>query len=120
MDPIMSDENQACPKCTSPYGYKDGQQWICPECFHEWSLESKIEEEIQETAQFLDVNGVQLQNGDSVTVIKDLKAGGSTIKSGTKVKNIRLLDDPVNGHDISCKIDGMGSMYLKCSVVKKA
>jgi protein PhnA len=116
----MSDGNQTCPKCESPYGYQDGLQWVCPECFHEWTLTSAVEEQEEVTAQFLDANGVQLQNGDSVTVIKDLKAGSATIKSGTKVKNIRLLDEPVNGHDISCKIDGIGSMYLKCSVVKKA
>lgn len=113
----MSDENQTCPKCQSPYGYTDGQMWICPECFNEWTLE---ETSTQEAPKFLDVNGNQLQDGDSVTVVKDLKAGGTTIKSGTKVKKIRLLDDPVDGHDISCKIDGIGSMYLKCSVVKKA
>jgi protein PhnA len=113
-------ENQNCPKCNSPYGYQDGLQWACPECFHEWNLEVAIEEQIEEASQFMDANGIQLQNGDSVTVIKDLKAGSSTIKSGTKVKNIRLLDEPVNGHDIACKIDGIGSMYLKCSVVKKA
>lgn len=118
----MSEENQPCPKCESPYSYQDGMQWVCPECFHEWSIsasESEVETE-EVTSQFLDANGVQLQNGDSVTVVKDLKAGGTTIKSGTKVKGIRLLDEPVNGHDISCKIDGIGSMYLKCSVVKKA
>ena len=111
-------DSQTCPKCTSPYGYPDGSIWICPECFHEWSLDSSVEEE--ETAKFLDSNGAQLQNGDSVTVIRDLKAGKTTIKTGTKVKNIKLLDEPVNDHDISCKIDGHGSMYLKCSVVKKA
>jgi protein PhnA len=114
----MSDESQTCPNCSSPYGYPDGNLWVCPECFHEWSLEANAETEA--TAKFVDVNGAELKDGDSVTVIKDLKAGKSTIKSGTKVKNIRLLDDPVNGHDISCKIDGHGSMYLKCSVVKKA
>lgn len=113
----MSDENQKCPKCDSPYGYPDGQLWVCPECFHEWSLDEVAAES---GPQFVDVNGVELQNGDSVIVAKDLKAGKSTIKSGTKVKNIRLLDEPVNGHDISCKIDGHGSMYLKCSVVRKA
>ena len=117
----MTDESQTCPKCSSPYGYPDGQLWICPECFHEWSLETPTaEDQVSETPQFLDVNGVQLQNGDSVIVAKDLKAGSDTIKSGTKVKSIRLLDTPVNGHDISCKIDGHGSMYLKCSVVRKA
>lgn len=114
----MSDESQACPKCESPYGYPDGQLWVCPECFHEWSLEASAEEEVA-APKFLDANGNQLQEGDSVTVIKDLKAGKATIKSGTKVKNIRLLDEPVNDHDISCKVDGHGAMYLKCSVVKK-
>lgn len=78
------------------------------------------DENDEQAAPFLDANGVQLQTGDSVTVIKDLKVGKAVIKSGTKVRNIRLLDEPVNDHDISCKIDGHGSMYLKCSVVKKA
>lgn len=114
----MTEENQTCPKCSSPYAYNDGQLWICPECFNEWSLDASSEED--STPQFVDVNGAQLQNGDSVTVVKDLKAGKGTIKSGTKVKNIRLLEEPVNGHDIACKVDGHGSMYLKCSVVKKA
>lgn len=113
----MTDESQTCPKCSSEYGYPDGQLWICPECFHEWSLDAPNEED---TPQFVDVNGAVLQDGDSVTVVKDLKAGKATIKVGTKAKNIRLLDDPVNGHDIACKVDGHGSMYLKCSVVKKA
>jgi protein PhnA len=115
----MSDESQECPKCNSPYGYPDGQLWVCPECFHEWSL-GVTTDEITVEAKFLDSNGNQLQDGDSVTVIRDLKAGKGTIKSGTKVKNIRLLDEPVNDHDISCKVDGHGAMYLKCSVVKKA
>jgi protein PhnA len=116
----MSDTNdsQPCPKCNSPYGYPDANLWVCPECFHEWSLDAAEDSEGAE-ANFIDANGNQLQDGDSVTVIKDLKAGKGTIKSGTKVKNIRLLDDPVNGHDIACKVDGHGSMYLKCSVVKK-
>lgn len=114
----MSDDTQTCPKCNSPYGYTDGQMWICPECFNEWTLEEQIE--ATDIPKFLDANGNQLQDGDAVTVVKDLKAGGTTIKTGTKVKKIRLLDDPVDGHDISCKIDGIGSVYLKCSVVKKA
>jgi protein PhnA len=116
----MTDENQTCPKCDSPYGYKDGGLWVCPECFHEWSTDVQTSNDEDVTQKFLDVNGVELHDGDSVVVAKDLKAGGSTIKSGTKVRNIKLLDSPVNGHDISCKIDGMGSMYLKCSVVRKA
>lgn len=115
----MSDDSQACPKCQSPYGYLDRGLWVCPECAHEWVLETAAEI-IETTAlKFLDANGVQLQSGDTVRTIKDLKVGGETLKSGTKVKNIRLLDDEVDGHDISCKIDGFGSMYLKCSVVKK-
>lgn len=111
----MSNESQSCPKCQSPYGYLDGNLWVCPECFHEWSLDAT-----EEGQKFVDINGNELQDGDSVTVAKDLKAGKGTIKTGTKVKNIRLLDEPVNGHDISCKVDGHGAMYLKCSVVKKA
>jgi len=115
----MTNETQECPKCNSPYGYPDGSLWVCPECFHEWSLDTQGEEE-QAEAGFVDANGNLLQDGDSVTTIKDLKAGKGTIKAGTKVKNIKLLDTPVNGHDISCKVDGHGAMYLKCSVVKKA
>ncbi len=114
----MSDDSQPCPKCDSPYGYQDQLLWVCPECAHEWSLELADEE--ADAPQFVDVNGVELQNGDSVTVVKDLKLGKQTLKSGTKVKGIRLLEDPVNDHDISCKIDGHGSVYLKCSVVKKS
>jgi len=116
----MSDESQTCPKCNSPYGYQDQHLWICPECAHEWTLEADSEElEDSGTVGFVDANGVALSSGDTVRTIKDLKVGKSTLRSGTKVKNIRLLDEPVNGHDISCKVDGFGSMYLKCSVVKK-
>lgn len=119
----MSEENNQCPKCNSSYSYQDGPLWICPECFHEWTLESEsIMVGTSETAKakFLDANGVQLQTGDTVIVAKDLKLGSGTLKSGTKVKNIRLLDEPEDDHDISCKIPGFGSLYLKCSVVKKA
>lgn len=117
---LMTNESQTCPNCNSLYGYQDAGLWICPECFHEWSLEEKLEESatVNENS-FLDSNGVQLQDGDSVSTIKDLKAGKETIKAGTKVKNIKLLDEPVNDHDISCKVPGFGSLYLKCSVVKK-
>lgn len=118
----MSDESQACPKCQSPYGYQDRGLWICPECAHEWTLEvASIEavEEVKAVAKFLDANGIELKDGDTVRVVKDLKVGGDTIKSGTKVRGIRLLDDPVDGHDISCKVDGHGSVFLKCSVVRK-
>ncbi len=115
----MSDQEQTCPKCQSPYGYQDQNLWVCPECSHEWSLEAAGEVLEIKKPNFLDANGVQLQSGDTVRVVKDLKVGGDTIKSGTKVKSIRLLDDPIDGHDISCKIDGYGSVYLKCSVVRK-
>lgn len=111
----MSEDSKTCPKCSSPYAYPEMNLWICPECSHEWN------DNIQEAVHlFKDANGIELQNGDSVSVIKELKLKGSQkIKSGTKVKNIRLLDDPVDGHDISCKIDGIGAVYLKCSIVKK-
>lgn len=115
----MSDESQTCPKCHSPYGYKDQNFWVCPECAHEWSVTIEASAEVKEVEKFLDANGVKLQTGDTVRTVKDLKMGGDTLKSGTKVKNIRLLDDPIDGHDISCKIDGHGSVYLKCSVVRK-
>ncbi len=126
----MSEENQNCPKCQSPHGYKEINIWICPECFNEWSLQESCQEsphesphlsaaKKEEASSFLDANGVPLQNGDTVAIIKDLKIGKETIGSGTKAKNIRLLDEPVDGHDISCKIPEYGSIYLKCSVVKK-
>ena len=116
----MSDDAQTCPKCTSPYGYQDGALWVCPECAHEWSLEATaVEETVASGPSFKDANGVVLQDGDTVRVVKDLKVGADTLKSGTKVKGIRLLDEPVNGHDISCRVEGFGSIYLKCSVVRK-
>lgn len=114
----MSEDSQNCPKCKSPYGYKDANLWVCPECFHEWSTDI-LEEEENPQSLFLDANGVELKDGDQVATVKDLKLGKSTLKSGTKVKNIKLLSEPVNGHDISCKISGHGQLYLKCSVVKK-
>lgn len=115
----MENESQICPQCNSPYSYPDGELFVCPECFNEWSVTAQTSSEANEN-QFKDVNGVVLKDGDTVITAKDLKAGKNTIKSGTKVKNIRLLEEPVNGHDIACKIDGHGQMYLKCSVVKKA
>ncbi len=116
----MSTEENKCPQCSSPYAYPDRHLMICPECCHEWNPEAAVFESLEDSALFVDANGTVLENGDAVTVLKDLKVGKDTIKSGTKVKGIRLLDEPVNGHDISCKVPGIGSMYLKCSVVKKA
>ncbi len=115
----MSDQTQTCPKCQSPYAYFDGALWICPECAHEWALVSAAVEPEAVAVGFRDANGAELKDGDTVRVIKDLKVGAETLKSGTKVKGIRLLDEPVNGHDISCRVEGFGSIYLKCSVVRK-
>lgn len=116
----MSDESHDCPKCQSSNTYFDGNLWVCPECFHEWNPKAEAAGgESKDSPGFVDANGVPLESGDTVATIKDLKLGKDTLKSGTKVKNIRLLDDPVDGHDISCKVPGFGSMYLKCSVVKK-
>ncbi|MDF2857270.1 MAG: alkylphosphonate utilization protein [Neobacillus sp.] len=105
-----------CPKCNSSYTYEDGSLFVCPECAHEWALEAETSEE-QKVVK--DANGNILNDGDSVTVIKDLKVKGSssTLKVGTKVKNIRLVD---GDHDIDCKIDGFGAMKLKSEFVKKA
>jgi protein PhnA len=112
-----------CPKCTSQNVYSDGNLWICPECFHEWSLyASEVRQEVEEAdATIRDAHGNVLQDGDSVTVIKELKIKGSSsvVKVGTKVRNIRLADSD-DGHNIACKIDGLGSINLKSEFVKKA
>ena len=106
-----------CPKCNSEYTYEDGSLVVCPACGYEWNPNTQEEENV-----IKDVNGNVLNDGDSVTVVKDLKVKGasSSIKIGTKVKNIRLVPDAADGHDIECKIDGFGAMKLKSSVVKKA
>ncbi len=108
-----------CPECNSKYSYIDRDFFACPECGHEWSKDISLKslENIDEKV-FKDVNGNTLENGDTVTVIKDLKVKGSStvVKVGTKVKNIRLVD---GDHDIDCKIPGIGSMQLKTQFVKK-
>lgn len=107
-----------CPKCDSEYVYEDGSMLVCPMCAHEFT-QAEIDE-ANEAAIIKDANGNPLVDGDSVTVIKDLKLNATTtIKQGTKVKSIRLVADPVDGHDIQCKIDGIGSLYLKSIYVKK-
>lgn len=105
----------ACPKCQSVYTYEDGALFVCPECGHEWSANAN---ETNEEKQVRDSAGNVLQDGDTVTVIKDLKVKGSSsvVKIGTKVKNIRLVD---GDHDIDCKIDGFGAMSLKSEFVRK-
>lgn len=107
-----------CPACGSAYTYEDGNLLVCPECAHEWT--PGAESGAEEAAKVVrDANGNELHDGDSVTVIKDLKVKGSSsvLKIGTKVKNIRLVD---GDHDIDCKIDGFGAMKLKSEFVRKA
>lgn len=111
-----------CPKCNSENIYQDGNLWICPECSHEWSVfTSDKVEEIIDDGKIRDANGNILNDGDSVIVMKDLKIKGSSsvVKGGTKVRNIRLTDAG-DGHDIACKIDGIGSINLKSEFVRKA
>lgn len=105
----------SCPQCASEFTYEDGAQLVCPECGHEWS-ETEAVAELEKVIR--DANGNELQDGDSVTVIKDLKVKGSSlvVKVGTKVKSIRLVD---GDHDIDCKVDGIGPMKLKSEFVKK-
>lgn len=106
----------ACPNCESSYVYEDGLLLICPECSHEWS--STSDSDTSKTEIVRDANGAQLNDGDTVTVIKDLKIKGtsSVVKVGTKVKNIRLVS---GDHDIDCKVPGIGQMGLKSKFVKK-
>lgn len=113
----MSNEMKACPQCNSPYGYLSGVElYACPECGHEWNLKELIEEDVLVVK---DANGNLLQDGDTVIVIKNLPVKGASgpIKSGTKVKNIRLAE---GDHNIDCKISGFGAMALKSEFVKKA
>jgi protein PhnA len=106
-----------CPKCNSEYTYEDGDQLICPECAHEWKA-GESAESTDDARVIKDSVGNLLQDGDTITVIKDLKVKGSSlvVKVGTKVKNIRLVD---GDHDIDCKIDGIGAMKLKSEFVRK-
>ncbi len=106
-----------CPKCHSEYTYEDGNLLVCPECAHEWTAELETENS-EEQKIIKDANGNILHDGDAVSVIKDLKVKGSSlsVKIGTKVKNIRLVD---GDHDIDCHIDGFGAMKLKSEFVKK-
>lgn len=109
-------ESSSCPSCSSPYAYSTGVLMMCPECGHEWNPEEAAEES---GPTVKDANGNQLQDGDSVVVLKNLPVKGypQPIKAGTKVKNIRLTEGE---HNIDCKIDGFGSMGLKSEFVKKA
>lgn len=105
-----------CPKCQSEYTYEDRNMFICPECAHEWNADGQSEDSLENLVR--DANGNILQDGDSITIIKDLKVKGSSsaLKIGTKVKNIRLVE---GDHNIDCQIDGFGAMKLKSEFVKK-
>lgn len=107
-----------CPQCGSEFTYEDGTQYVCPECAHEWS-QSAATGSTEQPRTVRDAHGNELHDGDTVTVIKDLKVKGSSlvVKVGTKIKNIRLVE---GDHDIDCRIDGIGSMGLKSEFVKKA
>lgn len=111
-----------CPQCSSDNAYHDGSLWNCPDCGHEWNPDTADAASDAAAGGIRDANGNPLADGDSVTVIKDLKVKGSSlvVKGGTKVKNIRLIADATDGHDIACKIDGLGAMNLKSEFVKKA
>lgn len=107
-----------CPQCRSEFTYEDGSMYVCPECAHEWPREA-VTESAELARVVRDANGNVLNDGDAVTVIKDLKIKGSSsvIKVGTKVKILRLIE---GDHDIDCRIDGIGAMQLKSEFVKKA
>lgn len=109
----------ACPKCGSEYTYEDGAFFICPECTYEWSKDEVNNSEL--ALEIRDANGAILQDGDSVTVIKDLKVKGSSsgIKVGTKIKGIKIVEG-TDGHNIDCKVPGIGQIKLKQEFVKKA
>ena len=106
-----------CPQCQSSYTYQDNGQYVCPECAHEWSEQASASEDAALVVR--DANGNLLADGDTVTVIKDLKVKGSSaaLKVGTRVKGIRLVD---GDHNIDCRIEGFGAMQLKSEFVKKA
>ncbi|PVZ52880.1 zinc ribbon domain-containing protein YjdM [Arthrobacter sp. H-02-3] len=118
----MNDSLPPCPECSSEYTYEMGALLVCPECAHEWSASPETDTDAETPAEAVikDAVGNVLADGDTVTVVKDLKIKGSStvIKVGTKVRGIRLVNG-VGDHDIDCKVDGVGPMQLKSSVVKK-
>lgn len=117
----MTAELPPCPKCKSTLTYEDGTLLVCPECAHEWSASAQAPASDEADAGLVvkDAHGTQLHDGDSVTIIKDLKVKGATsaLKVGTRVKNIKLVE---GDHNIDCRIDGFGAMQLKSEFVKKA
>ncbi|MBC7412926.1 MAG: alkylphosphonate utilization protein [Bacteroidia bacterium] len=109
-----------CPKCKSEYVYESDNLLICPECFYEWNAEDEAIETTN-TNEVIDSNGNVLSNGDTIVIIKDLPVKGyqKAVKTGTKVKNIRLTDGS-DGHNIDCKVEGFGALGLKSEFVRKA
>jgi protein PhnA len=119
---MIMDDGMNCPKCNSEHAYQDRDLWICPECAHEWRARGDTAAaEAADAPGVRDAHGNLLADGDSVIVIKDLRVKGSSsvVKGGTKVRNIRLTE-ATDGHNIACKIDGIGAMNLKSEFVKKA
>lgn len=116
----MSEQFPPCPECASEYAYESGPLLTCPMCGHEWAP-GDAEASEAETAVKDSVGNV-LADGDTVTIVKDLKvkgAGGGVVKVGTKVRGIKLISDGVADHDIDAKVPGFGPMQLKSSVLKK-
>lgn len=107
-----------CPQCGSDLTYEDGTFLVCPMCAHEWKeteQKSSLEPEVVR-----DSNGVELVDGDNVTIIRDIKLKGSNrIKQGMRATKLRILPEPIDGHDIECTMDGFGRIYLKSELVKK-
>ncbi|MDL2172107.1 MULTISPECIES: zinc ribbon domain-containing protein YjdM [Asaia] len=117
-------KSDICPQCGCEHIYQDGGLWVCPECALEWSVEADAPDgtaQAGDDTTVRDANGNVLADGDTVTIIKDLKVKGSSsvIKGGTKIKGIRLVDAS-DGHNLSCKIPGIGGMNLKSEFVRKA
>ncbi len=118
----MPDQLPPCPECASDLAYEMGALLVCPMCGHEWAPGDATDDDSDATPTIKDAVGNLLADGDSVTIVKDLKvkgAGGGTVKVGTKVNGIRLISDGVGDHDIDAKVPGFGQMQLKSSVVKK-
>ncbi len=118
---VMSDALPPCPECREAYTYEQGSLLVCPMCGHEWAVDAAVDDAAA-TAQITDAVGNVLADGDTVTIVKDLKvkgAGGGVVKVGTKVRGIRLIEDGVGDHDIDATVPGFGRMQLKSSVVKK-
>jgi protein PhnA len=114
----MSDQLPPCPECNSEFSYEMGELLVCPECAHEWNPNDV---EVESVRVIKDASGNVLADGDDVTIVKDMKVKGSSnsLKVGTKVRGIRLVDGP-GDHDIEAKVDGFGPMNLKSSIVRKA